>query len=682
MNHRSGPDETSGALAAVAGSMIALELSLGLFLPASFLGYREIPWGARLLVLAYSMGLLILSVGAVGKLALLCHRLMRAAALKLLGKAAIGLLLFLYVLSWATFWQVGKFLNWDSLRFWITQPLQVFHWIDIDVGLLVIAATVIFACTILRWLPRWSRRWNGATQAKVVKAVKVLLILCLFWIPFGEIYAHRGEQTYLRSIMLYQRARDEMSTPLAHLIGRLRAAIAGGADHVPLLDGSALVQRRIVPLHEYVAGIDRAKLRPWNVVVIVVESLRADQVGVPGRQREVMPAVAALARDSRVFTNTRSHSSQTSYAVLTPLSSHHPLRSNAQYAYPENPSYPRVLTYDVLKKLGYRTGAFSSSNENWEGMIHYLRTENLDFLFHASVFKGPTYVAPGDTFFGNWVMATRHAGSVDDRFTVDAAIKWLSESPEKPFFMYVNLQNSHVPYRIPDGFARRFSREPANFTLRFGHFPRDKVDAVKDLYADSLAYVDAQIDRLFEHLREQKLWDRTLVVITGDHGQAFYEHGFAAHGGPIFDEVMKVPLIVRAPGLKAAIDDRPAQHIDIPPLIFDLLGLPAHPSFQGQSLMAADSERDKSIFMVAQTPLAYQYGIVRSGWKLIYDERSRTYSLFNLSKDPRETVDLAAEQAPLVKRLADRLHTWRAAQIGYYQDPKWHTREYPPVVKD
>jgi hypothetical protein len=86
--------------------------------------------------------------------------------------------------------------------------------------------------------------------------------------------------------------------------------------------------------------------------------------------------------------------------------------------------------------------------------------------------------------------------------------------------------------------------------------------------------------------------------------------------------------------------------------------------------------------MVAQTPDAYQYGIVRSDFKLIYDERQRDYLLFNLVTDPDEKNDIAAAQPALVKELANRLNAWRKLQIDYYSDPALHTREYPPILKD
>jgi arylsulfatase A-like enzyme len=145
---------------------------------------------------------------------------------------------------------------------------------------------------------------------------------------------------------------------------------------------------------------------------------------------------------------------------------------------------------------------------------------------------------------------------------------------------------------------------------------------------------------------------------------------------------MKVPLIIRAPSLKPRLEDRLAQHVDIAPSIFGLMGLPSHPSFQGMDLFAAPPNPSRSAYMVAQTPDAYQYGIVRSGFKLIYDERQKEYLLYNLSIDPSEKTNLATTRADLVNHLASRLKAWRKLQIDYYSDSALHKREYPPILED
>ena len=336
----------------------------------------------------------------------------------------------------------------------------------------------------------------------------------------------------------------------------------------------------------------------------------------------------------------------------------------------------------MLKALGYHTAIFSSSNEYWSGMINFIKTENLDRLFHAATFKGPTYVMQADAGFADWTRETKNAGSVDDRYTVAEAIQWIEGIKREPFFVAINFQSSHIPYMVPHDFQRRFGPEKLDFTIRFAHFPRDKASIVKDVYADSLAYVDFQIAKLFQFLKSNGLWENTVIVLTGDHGQAFYEHNFASHASAIFNKVMRVPLLFRAPGAKSGVEDRLAQHVDIAPSILGLLGLPAHPSFQGIDLFNSVPDPKHSAYMVVQTPLAYQYGIVRSGLKLIYDEREQRYSLFDLTTDPGETIDIAASRPDLVNELAKRLQAWYSLQIDYYADSKVQTMKYPPILAD
>jgi arylsulfatase A-like enzyme len=341
----------------------------------------------------------------------------------------------------------------------------------------------------------------------------------------------------------------------------------------------------------------------------------------------------------------------------------------------------------VLKALGYKTSIFSSQNENWGGMINYHRPDRLDRFFHAATFDGPTYAPWGDISFAEWVKETKGAGSVDDRYTVSAAMQWLDTVGTTPFFLHMNLQSSHVPYVVPDDFLRPFGPKTLDFTIMWGKFPRDKIQVVKDRYADSLFYEDTQIARLFDHLRSRGLWEHTLVIIGGDNGEAFYEHGFASHATALFNEVVKVPMIIRVPGLPPGERARPAMFLDIPPSILDLLGLPPHPGFQGISLFADPPNPARSIFMIAQTPVVYETAIVRSGFKLLFAERSGStylgrYLLFDLTNDPGEQTDIASSRPGLLDDLSRRLQLWRGEQLAYYSDPSRQAREYPPVLNE
>lgn len=442
------------------------------------------------------------------------------------------------------------------------------------------------------------------------------------------------------------------------------------------------IHRPQISVEQYLVQINQSRLRRWNVIVLLVESLRPDQLRAFGGERTVMPNIEQIAGSSCVYLNAYTQASHSDYADMCPLSSQYPLRSaKFHHYYPRQPLYPRVLIYDVLKAIGYRTAIISSQDERWGNMLNYLDTGSLDYILHAANYDGPTYVASEDTGFSRWAQRNKKSGKIDDAITVTEAIRWIEGDRERPFFLYINLQNSHIPYVTPDGFPRRFGPKTRDFPISFGYYAQDKIQAVKDLYGDSLAYVDAQIGRLFECLKRQCQWDRTVIVISGDTGQAFYEHGFAAHASQVYNEVMRVPLLIRAPDLAPRRDDRLVEHVDVPPTVLYLLGMPPHPGFQGHNVAGEEIESPAVAFMMAQTPLANQAAVVCQDFKLIYDCRSRRFHLYDLERDPLEQTDLAEELPAVTGKLARLLKTWSLAQLEYYSTPRLYHNFYPPVLE-
>ncbi|MHC4948141.1 MAG: sulfatase, partial [Planctomycetota bacterium] len=537
--------------------------------------------------------------GAMETAARAAHRAgARAAAVVgwLAASAVVAAGLLLATASWMTFRTVGTPLDVEALRFIAADvTLVLAHARHMaPVGFLAVPlAAVLAALALTHLLPRLLARLDARVQRRLRGAAAVLVVACglaaaaghLAW-RTADARIHDGA-TGARYPLgdLYALARDERSGPWLALAADLRELVRPRDDLLPDLEGIEVVRRPLVTLDAYRAGADVDAMNRWNVIVVIVESLRPDQIPAFGGARDVMPTVQRLTAEGLVFTNARTQSSHSSYADPCPLSSHYPLRSGWTHYYPPDPTYPRVPLHDILKALGYRTAIVSSQNENWAGMLNYLRTDGLDHVLHSETYDGPTYVPRHDRVFTAWVQGEKRSGKIDDRFTIDEAIRWIDEAPDEPFFCYINLQNSHVPFVIPADFERRFSPPDTDVPIMLGWFPEDQVDLVRDVYADSLAYVDAQLARLVAHLERIGGWDRTLVVVTGDTGQAFYEHGFASHAGPLYDEVMHVPLVIRAPGLAATVDDRPVQHVDVPPTVLHLLGLPPHPSAQGVSLL-------------------------------------------------------------------------------------------------
>ncbi|HEY3044181.1 MAG TPA: sulfatase [Vicinamibacterales bacterium] len=667
----------------------AVELALSALVSNTALRSNQLPLGARISLAAYGLALLMAGVCAIGGLLLLLSRLRRPGvhpAIQWTVRGLQGLVVFVAVLlygsSWALFWNTGVFFDRQAYAFLALNGLQIYHWVYPPLAVAVLIATLAGSAALGWWLPNWIASRGPAVQRRLVLAAGGALGISVVATLAGNA-AYASETLQIDQPKSdYAVSRDDRTGPAAHAVADIGRASTAESPALASTGNPNVIRRPIISMEQYLAGVQQNGIKRWNVVMVQVESLRSDQLRMYGGTRDVMPTIDALARESRVFTNAYIQASHSNYADLVPLSSQYPLRSPQMYEYPTNPAYPRVLIYDVLKALGYKTAIFSSQNERWGGMINFHRLGSLDRFFDAGTFTGPTYAPYGDTGFAEWVKETNGAGSVDDRYTVDEAIKWIDGVAGQPFFIHMNLQSSHLPYVVPDDFPRRFSPKKIDFAIMWGKFPIDKVDIVKGRYADSLYYEDTQIARLFQYLKSHGQWDNTVFVIGGDNGEAFYEHNFSAHASSLFNEVVKVPMIIRAPDLAPGLDNRPAMFLDVPPSLLQLLGLPAHPGFQGISLFEPQPNPDRSIYMIVQTPAAFQSAIVHSGMKLLYNEFDGRYFLYDQVNDPAEKHNLASSRPDLVQDLDRRLKLWRQEQLAYYADGPRQSGEYPPVVKD
>ena len=674
--------------AALAASEIVFSLSVS----GSVLHEARLPLSLRLAIFGLDLATLgialVLLLGPALALALPSpSRSVRRLALLVI----TWMLLAAYLASWGLFRSTGSFLGLDAASMFANDTVQMLQHIaqlePLRLLLLpLVSLGLAFAFVFLS--PRWTATMTARLEGRIIRVAGCLFLLLVAtglagtWVGSHMTRHVRDPSSgsWLTISQLQAEARDTRTGPLPTLI----ADVLRAEKQIPPQQGSignfSVERRPLITLEDWSSAVDTATMHPWNVLIILVESLRCDQLAACGAEREVLPEVERIAREGRVFINNRTQASMSSYADPCPLSSQYPLRENITHFYPKNPTYPRVLIYDLLSHLGWHTAIFSSQNENWGKMLNYLDTGSLDLILHSETYEGETYVPHDDGFFSNWVQGERRAGKIDDRFTVDAAIDWIDDTDGEPFFIYMNMQNSHVPFVVPADFPHQFGPDRIDFPLTFGSFPKDKKDEVVGRYADSLAYVDAQLGRLFAYLKRSGQWDRTLVVITGDTGQAFYEHGFAGHANELYDEVMRVPLVIRAPGLESSVDDFPSQHVDVPPTLLHLLGLPPHPGHQGVDLLDPHRDASRSVYLLVQTQHAHQYAIVRDGWKLIWDTPGQRVLLYDLKEDPTESHDLSAEREDIGRPLADRLLAWQTLQLQYYADTDRHSREYPPVL--
>lgn len=662
-----------------------LELSA----PRGVMDDALLPGWARISLLATEASALLLLVSAGA----LLSRLLDLAAARLspclrpcwtgvryLASAATLLAL---AASWSTFWLSGQFLDRPGVQFTFANFSSVLGYAARIHPFLVFGLPLLLALGAIglcEAVPRICRRLSPALATRLWAVAVAGGVLALAGSAAGEVlHRFRNEKTtdpvtgavYSQG-ELYRLRRERTAGPLTHLAMRslgTRDPFEDPGLDVPM----RIIRRPIEPMEQYLSTVDRARIHRWNVIVILIDSLRADQLRVTGGFREVMPTIETLAREGRVFTDCVTQASHTDYAAPAVFSSHYPLRARDVYRYPKDPPYPRVMIYDVLKALGWRTALFSSQNEEWGQMMNYLQTGGLDTYFHSKSVGVPEGATDSRPAF---------AGAIDDSITLTESMKWIESTAGSPFFLYLNLQNSHLPYDVPAGFHRPFGPDKIDFKLSIGWFPREKAQTVKDLYSDSLAYVDGLLANWFQQLKSRGIWDRSLVVVTGDHGEAFYEHGFAAHANGVHEEVVRVPLVIRAPGLEPGKDSRPVQLLDVAPGVFHLLELPIHPSFQGEDPFAPAFRPDRVRYLISDTPWRTQLGVLRGRYKLIRDGDTGGSVLYDLKADPGESKDAAPAHPEILKELKRRLSGWRRAQLEYYENP-WRQRcEYPPVLVD
>ncbi len=175
----------------------------------------------------------------------------------------------------------------------------------------------------------------------------------------------------------------------------------------------------------------------------------------------------------------------------------------------------------------------------------------------------------------------------------------------------------------------------------------------------------------------------TVIIVTGDHGEAFHERGYVTHGREPIEPVIRTACLLYAPGaIMPHVDDYPVELIDVLPTALGLLGLPMHPNFQGIDALASNRppRERRWLFFHTENPKTRTDAVLWMGrWKYTYDRRLRQESLFDVENDPGETDELSARRPQLARSLRELLQTWRRRQLAYYRFPAYYERYFPPL---
>ena len=586
--------------------------------------------------------------------------------------------------SWGSYYSTSEFLNADLLTLAASSPKLLFeHIVQLQPAAFVAVPGAAALYLAVSWrVSDWVHRWPLAYRRWIVRGVVLLLVTSTIVAGIADAIATReAARSPEVASNAFLNVAVERSGPTVRILADLLHVLSRKEGRLSALGERSTPPRPVITAAEYARRAQAGGMRRWNVIVVIVESMRADALVALGGRRLVMPRLEALARGNVLYARAQTAASHSDYATTSALASQYPLRHDEVLEFKPPFRYPRVLLWDVFKSVGYRTAVFSSQNEHWAGMYDFLQTGGVEHFLHAETYKGPTYADPSDQGFFHWMKEAGRAGKIDDHDTIDEAIAWLdSIAPGAPYVSYVNLQSSHIPYTRPSSFPPRFGTGRLSFHVNFGKYPADSAGAVRDMYDNALAYADVQIGRLLDAVRQRGQWDSTVIVVVGDHGEGFYEHGFGAHGGSLFQEVTHVPIVMHVPGERARVDSLPASAVDILPTVLGALAMPPHPAFQGIDLADTTARRGRPIFTLAQTGLATEVAVEQDGWKLRFNLYHGDVQLFDLTHDPLEAHDVGDVYPVQRHALMLTVGLWWSAQLRYYGHLPDVPKVYAPVL--
>ena len=379
-----------------------------------------------------------------------------------------------------------------------------------------------------------------------------------------------------------------------------------------------------------------------NVLVILVDTVRADRLGVAGYRRNgksITPRLDAFAETATRFTRAHAHGANTPRSLPSLLTSRMPSQIAFQKSFHNFPSLldSNVLLFEVLSAAGLRTISESSH-------------------FYFDPRRG---VGQGVTAYDNSGARTLVDGNLDYAAPriVPRVLDGLERSAKRGerFAMLVHLFEPHSTYIEHPAFPIAAKGEAG----------------LVEKYDAEIAVVDGWVGRILDALDQHHLADRTLVVVLSDHGEAFGVHRFRGeraffHGQTLYEEILRVPLLVRLPGTRPSVRDELVGLVDVAPTIVDALGLPAPDSFVGRSLLPAlrgEAVPPRPVLAEIQpTPdiddSIRAFVTADGSEKIIVSEGGKHVETYDLARDPDELKDLSAAEPDRVARLRAALDRW------------------------
>ena len=391
-----------------------------------------------------------------------------------------------------------------------------------------------------------------------------------------------------------------------------------------------------------------------DVLLISVDTLRADHLGAYGYDKPTSPILDRFAEHSLLFERCQAHAPNTRPSVASLLTGFLPHETRVMHGGPLPDELDTLA--EILKERGYVTRAVVS---NWVLRIK----SGMDQGFDAYDARMQEREKNRKT----WPERTA-------AHTTDAAIEMLDQPRDGPLFLWVHYQDPHGPYAPPDGSDREFRDDrpprplPVNAGLSgIGGIPsyqvlgpvRDHYDYIA-AYDAEIRYFDEHLGRFLDALGERGLLEESLIVFTADHGEALGERNFFFnHVGYLYGTLTHVPMLLRWGDRLSGRRRDPCQLIDVVPTVISALGIDRDPRLRGRDLLDEDSGAFPA-YAVTRPGMeddGYKVSLVEDGFRLIHNQQSERVELFDMTSDPAELHDISEDAAHAARRdaMLDRL---------------------------
>jgi arylsulfatase A-like enzyme/Tfp pilus assembly protein PilF len=383
-------------------------------------------------------------------------------------------------------------------------------------------------------------------------------------------------------------------------------------------------------------GISNAQSQP-NIVLVTLDTTRADRIGFMGSKRGLTPQLDAVARQGVVFTRAYSQAPLTTVSHATMFTGTYPqFHKVNDFGIPLPKDLPALA--ELLKQRGYKTGAFVGS-----------------IILDPVNGMAPSFNRGFDVYSADYRRRKRGLDrykTMENRAeqVVARASAWVKKNAAGPFFLWVHVFDPHEPYEAPAPYAQRFA---------------------KDKYDGEIAYTDAVMGGLFAELRALGKYDNTLIVVTADHGESLGDHGERAHGVFLYDETIHIPLLMKFPANQHAGRrvDALAGLVDLAPSVLDVAGVTIPRVMQGRSLVPLIGQKappERPVYSETDYPRR------AFGWSSLATWRTGKYlfvraprpELYDTAADPGAKSNLAASNKSLAERFAADAEGFRKRSSG------------------